>query len=44
MHAMQRRLFVTSLNDTYVSPLSAGMVHRSLSGHYTRLGHSYVTE
>ncbi len=34
-HTIQRRLFTTGLNDTYVSPLSAGMVHNSSSGHYS---------
>ncbi len=37
-------LFVAGSNNTYMFPLSAGMVHNLLSGHYTRLGHSYITE
>ncbi len=44
MHAIQRRLFVASSNDTYMFLLSAGMVHNSSSAHYTHLGHSYIVE
>ncbi len=42
MHAIQCRLFIAGSNDAYVSPLTAGMVHNSLSGHYSHLGHSCI--
>ncbi len=44
MHAIQHRLSVAGSNDAYVPPLSAGMMHNSSPGHYTRLDHSYITE
>ncbi len=44
MRAVQHSLFVAGSNDAYVSPLSTSMVHNSPSGHYTHLGHSYITE
>ncbi len=44
MHGIKHRLFVAGSNDVYVFLLSAGMVHNLLSGHYIRLGHSYIGE
>ncbi len=43
-HTIRRRLFVASLNDAYVSLLSACMSHNLSSGQYTHLGFSYIVE